>query len=60
MNLAKSLPMPTAYWESRLLEPDEGAGALAFFAQLPAKGISGEVLFCDGGTSSLLHSDNYY
>ncbi len=60
MNLAKSLPMPTVYWESRLLESNEVAGALAFLAFLPAKGISGEVLFCDGGTSSLLHSDNFY
>ena len=60
MSLAKSLPMPTAYWESRLLEPDEVAGALAFLALLPAKGISGEILFCDGGTSSLLHSDSFY
>jgi NAD(P)-dependent dehydrogenase (short-subunit alcohol dehydrogenase family) len=54
------LPMPQVYRERKMMDPADIAQAIAFLVQPGAKGISGEILYCDGGTSSLLHPEKTY
>jgi NAD(P)-dependent dehydrogenase (short-subunit alcohol dehydrogenase family) len=54
------LPMPTGYRDHRIMAPVEIAEALAFLVQPGAKGCSGAVLYCDGGTSALLDPEKFY
>lgn len=60
MDILLSLPMPLVYTEQKLMDPLDIAQTLAFLVQPGAKGISGEVLYCDGGTSSLLDPEKIY
>jgi NAD(P)-dependent dehydrogenase (short-subunit alcohol dehydrogenase family) len=54
------LPMPAVYGEQRQMTPAEVGPALAMLVLPEAKGICGEVLFCDGGVSAILHSEKFY
>jgi NAD(P)-dependent dehydrogenase (short-subunit alcohol dehydrogenase family) len=53
-------PMPTVDGQNRIMDANEIAPALAFLVQPGAIGISGDVLYCDGGTSSLLDPEKIY
>ncbi len=55
-----ALPMPTVYSEEITMEPSDIGHALAFMASPAAKGISGALLYCDGGTDSLLYPEKIY
>jgi hypothetical protein len=52
--------MPVVYRQEALIEPLENAEALAFMVMPGAIGCSGAVLYCDGGTSALLHPEKVY
>jgi NAD(P)-dependent dehydrogenase (short-subunit alcohol dehydrogenase family) len=54
------IPMPTLYEQNRIMNPQEIAEALAFFVQPGAKGISGDVLYCDSGTKAILRTEEIY
>ncbi len=54
------MAMPTVYGEHRMMEAGEVGPALAMLVLPAAKGISGAVLYCDGGTSAFLHSEKFY
>jgi NAD(P)-dependent dehydrogenase (short-subunit alcohol dehydrogenase family) len=53
-------PMPTVYFKRRQMVPAEVGPALALLVLPEAKGICGEVLYCDGGTSAILHPEKIY
>ena len=59
-NFLLSLPMPTVYNKQYMMDPDDVGEALAFMVLPRAKGFSGAVLFCDGGTAAILDSDKVY
>ena len=42
-----------------LMKPMDVAGTLAFMATGAAKGIVGEIIYCDGGSASLFHNTKY-
>lgn len=54
------MAMPTVYGDHRMMEASEVGPALAMLALPEMKGISGTVLYCDGGTSAFLHSEKFY
>ncbi len=60
MSILLGLAMPLVYNEQKMMEPLDIGHAIAFLVQPGAKGISGEVLYCDGGTSSLLDPEKIY
>ncbi len=54
------LAMPTVYKEKRMMEASDVGPALGMLVLPEAKGISGAVLYCDGGTSAFLHPEKIY
>jgi NAD(P)-dependent dehydrogenase (short-subunit alcohol dehydrogenase family) len=54
------LVMPTIYREALMMAPAEIAAALAFMVQPDAKGCSGHIVYCDGGTSALINPEKFY
>lgn len=56
----RALPVPTNYGGDPLMDPTEIANAIAFLSSPEARGINGVVLFVDGGTDALLHSEKVY
>lgn len=56
----EALPVPTHYGEEPLMDPEEVANVIAFVASPEAAGLNGVVLFADGGTDALLHSEKVY
>ncbi len=52
--------MPVVYRQETLMEPLGNGEALAFMVTSGARGCSGAVLYCDGGTSALLHPEKVY
>ncbi|PWG59559.1 SDR family oxidoreductase [Bifidobacterium catulorum] len=56
----EALPVPTHYGEEPLMDPVEVANVIAFVASPEASGLNGVVLFADGGTDALLHSEKVY
>jgi 3alpha-hydroxycholanate dehydrogenase (NAD+) len=57
----EALPVPTNYGaDSALMDPADIANAIAFLASPEAHGVNGVVLFVDGGTDALLHSEKVY
>ena len=55
-----ALPMPTVYSGETMMAPRDIGHALAFMVLPGAKGISGALLYCDGGTETLLYPDKIY
>lgn len=55
-----ALPAPTTAKEARPMYPEEIADALAFLVSPGARGICGEILYCDTGTACVLHSEALY
>jgi NAD(P)-dependent dehydrogenase (short-subunit alcohol dehydrogenase family) len=55
-----ALPMPTIYKEERMMDPIDLGHALAFMVSPGVKGISGALLYCDGGTETLLYPEKIY
>ncbi len=58
--MADALPVPINYDSGKLMDPSDIANAIAFLAAPEAHGINGVVLFVDGGTDALLHSEKVY
>lgn len=56
----EALPVPTHYGAEPLMEPEEVANVIAFVASPESRGLNGVVLFADGGTDALLHSEKVY
>ncbi len=56
----EALPVPTHYGSEPLMDPSEIANVTAFLTSPEAAGINGVVLFVDGGTDALLHSEKVY
>ena len=56
----EALPVPTHYGDDPLMDPEEVANVIAFVASPEARGLNGVVLFADGGTDALLHSEKVY
>ncbi|WP_139650545.1 SDR family oxidoreductase [Raoultibacter phocaeensis] len=56
----RALPVPTNYGGDPLMDPTEIANAIVFLSSPEARGINGVVLFVDGGTDALLHSEKVY
>ena len=56
----RALPVPTNYGGDPLMDPAEIANAIAFLSSPEARGVNGVVLFVDGGTDALLHSEKVY
>lgn len=54
-----ALASPTVYYAEDLMKPMDVAGTLAFMATGAAKGIVGEIIYCDGGSASLFHNTKY-
>jgi NAD(P)-dependent dehydrogenase (short-subunit alcohol dehydrogenase family) len=55
-----ALPIPTQYGSHALMDPSEIASAMYFLMSNEARGINGIILFVDGGTDALLHSEKVY
>jgi NAD(P)-dependent dehydrogenase (short-subunit alcohol dehydrogenase family) len=53
-------PMPTVYHDKTMMNPASVGPALAMLVLPEAKGICGAVLYCDGGTSAILHPEKFY
>lgn len=51
--------MPTVYAQRDLMKPETVADTMAFMVSPAARGCCGAILYCDGGTNSLLHSEIY-
>lgn len=58
--MTDALPVPINYESGKLMDPVDIANAIAFLAAPEAHGINGVVLFVDGGTDALLHSEKVY
>jgi NAD(P)-dependent dehydrogenase (short-subunit alcohol dehydrogenase family) len=58
--LLLSNPMPTVYRAETMMDPASLGPVLAFMATPAAKGCSGDIVFCDGGASSIIHPEKYY
>ena len=56
----KTIPMPTIYGKHDMMDPSDVGSALGMLVLPEMKGLSGAVLYCDGGTSSLLHPEKWY
>lgn len=54
------MAMPIVYKEHRMMEASEVGPPLAMLALPEMKGVSGAVLYCDGGTSAFLHPEKFY
>jgi hypothetical protein len=52
--------MPTIYGKQARLNASDVGAALGMLVLPEMKGLSGAVLYCDGGTSSLLHPEKWY
>lgn len=55
-----AMGMPTVYSRHRMMAPSEVGPALAMLVLPEMKGVCGAVLYCDGGTSALLHPEKFY
>jgi enoyl-[acyl-carrier-protein] reductase (NADH) len=55
-----ALPMPMVYWKREVMQTSDLGSVLAFLALPEAKGCIGSVIYCDGGTSSLLDHEKFY
>ncbi len=55
-----ALPMPMVYWQREVMQTSDLGSVLAFLALPEAKGCIGSVVYCDGGTSSLLDHEKFY
>ncbi|MBR6951194.1 MAG: SDR family oxidoreductase [Oscillospiraceae bacterium] len=53
-------PAPTTAKEGRPMYPEEIADALVFMVSPGARGMCGEILYCDTGTACVLHNDILY
>ncbi len=53
-------PMPTLYGRRTMMSPREVGSALARMVLPEMGGVNGAVLYCDGGTSALLHTEKWY
>lgn len=61
MVAVEALPVPINYGKDQaLMDPADIANAIAFLASPEAHGVNGVVLFVDGGTDALLHSEKVY
>jgi NAD(P)-dependent dehydrogenase (short-subunit alcohol dehydrogenase family) len=58
--LLLGLPMPTVYRDETMMDPKDLGPVLAFMAGPGASGCSGHVVYCDGGTSAILHPEKFY
>ena len=57
----EALPVPINYGTDQILmNPADIAEAIVFLSSRRAHGINGEILFVDGGTDALLHSEKVY
>ncbi|MBW3088483.1 SDR family oxidoreductase [Bifidobacterium sp. 82T24] len=56
----EAIQVPTHYGDEPLMDPEEVANVIAFVASPEARGLNGVVLFADGGTDALLHSEKVY
>lgn len=54
------MPMPTVYRDVKMMDPADVGPALGMLVLPEAKGICGAVLYCDGGTSAILHPEKFY
>ncbi len=52
--------MPTVYGKQRMMAASDVGPALAALVLPEMKGVCGDVLYCDGGTSALLHPEKFY
>jgi NAD(P)-dependent dehydrogenase (short-subunit alcohol dehydrogenase family) len=60
LDLLLSLAMPTVYRARTMMDPAALGPVLAFLATPAAKGCCGAVVYCDGGTSAVLHPEKFY
>jgi NAD(P)-dependent dehydrogenase (short-subunit alcohol dehydrogenase family) len=54
------MAMPAVYGEHRMMYAEEVGPALAALTLPDFKGVCGAVLYCDGGTSAVLHPEKFY
>lgn len=57
--ITMAFPMPTVYAQRDLMRPETIAGTLAFMVSPAARGSCGTIVYCDGGSSAILHSEIY-
>ena len=55
-----AFPIPTLYGQNHIMPPEHIAEAIAYAVSNDTHGLCGEVLYCDGGCSAVLHSEKYY
>ena len=53
-------PMPVLYGQNRSMYPVTVAQTLAFLVMPEAKGINGQVVFCDSGSSAITGTGRYF
>jgi len=53
-------PMPVMHSENRAMDPATVAQTLAFLVTPDAKGINGQVVFCDAGASAIIDTSRYF
>ena len=53
-------PMPTVYYDRDLMRPETIAATLAFMVSPAARGNCGAIVYCDGGSCAILHTEAYY
>lgn len=58
--MCMALPIPINYGKEELMQPRDIAQGIVFLASPESHGINGTILFCDGGTDALLHTDKVY
>ena len=52
--------IPPLYGQNRIQPPEHIAESIAYMVSPDTHGLCGEVLYCDGGTATVMHSEKYY
>ena len=52
-------PMPVYYQARSFMSPQDMAQALCFLVSPQAHGINGQLIYCDGGTDCILHTEEF-
>lgn len=55
-----AFPIPTLYGHDGIMPPADVAESILYLLSENTHGVCGEVLYCDGGTAAVLHSEKYY
>lgn len=55
-----AFPIPTLYGRNCIMPSEDIAESIVYMVSERTHGVCGEVLYCDGGTAAVLHSEKYY